>query len=350
MDFKNKKFYKDNNSQLLNKLNDLKKIIEIIDSNNEYYEKGFHIFEVCKNSEEFKSKYKLINEFGQDDLEFSQYIVRFEEIYNTLLKYENEGLINNINYVKNINHYLNNYEYAKKIIDAYISSDMSFNMYAFLEQTEINDTTFKSCLNTIKIIDPKLYQRYEEKAFGENYKLKYKANINALKNIECGIRTGGVLDGTEFDILEFWKRIPFKYSKGKKTDFLEFKKLNPYIYFHSNDFYKQIENFTRATMSSEESKTILKYMKDNNIKDYRYISADELRKKYSGTTTIINWDTKERKKFSSEDFENVIYYMKNNKYPFLIKVFTIAQQKYINGEINVEELKAEEKVKIAVKK
>lgn len=358
-----KNIYKNNEEQLAEKLKNIKAIIEIIDLDAKNYEKALHICKIYDSPEKFRKAFGLIKKFGEKDPMFMEYVPRIEEIYTILLDYQNKGIIDNVNYIIKMESYLNNFKYAKSIIEYYLSSEYKQDSVLF-EELGIDQNTFDFCIETIKNLDVNLINQFNEK----RKKQKYFANIYTFKNIAFGIRTGKLFDGTPFDLLEFWKLVPFKYSKGIKKDFDEFKALNPEIFFRSDNFYGQIENFTKATMP-DESKTILGYMKHNRIYSYRYVSEGQFRKLYSGISIIVNniygIPTKidcpdeaikkindnqadtivGRTTFTSDDANNVIEYMKLHKLPSLIEVFKLVQEKYVRGEINMtEELKkAQEK-------
>lgn len=209
---------------------------------------------------------------------------------------------------------------------------------------------------------PNIYTNIIEllKQFNEKRKKqKYYAIIYTFKNIAYGIKTGRLFDGTPFDLLEFWKLVPFKYSKGIKKDFDEFAEINPQIYFRANNFFGQVENFVNATMPNE-SKIILGYMRENHIYSYRYVSEKQIRKMYSGIEIIVNNiyglptrisnpeqalnkinnnqldSIANRDTFTSKDVDNVLEYMRLHKLPSLIEVFKLVQDKYIKSEINME--------------
>src|SRR5574344_41648 len=358
-----KNIYKNNEEQLAEKLKNIKAIIEIIDLDAKNYEKALQICKIYDSPEKFRKAFGLIKKFGEKDPMFMEYVPRIEEIYTILLDYQNKGIIDNVNYIIKMESYLNNFKYAKSIIEYYLSSEYKQDSVLF-EELGIDQNTFDFCIETIKNLDVNLINQFNEK----RKKQKYFANIYTFKNIAFGIRTGKLFDGTPFDLLEFWKLVPFKYSKGIKKDFDEFKALNPEIFFRSDNFYGQIENFTKATMP-DESKTILGYMKHNRIYSYRYVSEGQFRKLYSGISIIVNniygIPTKidcpdeaikkindnqadtivGRTTFTSDDANNVIEYMKLHKLPSLIEVFKLVQEKYVRGEINMtEELKkAQEK-------
>ncbi len=359
-----KNSYKNNNEQLAEKLNNIKTIIGIIDSEVKDYEKAFQICKIYSSPEKFRKAYGLIKKYGMKDSTFQEYVSRIEEIYTILLDYQDRGIIDDVNYIIRIEPYLNNYSYAKSIIEYYLSTDYKPD-FVFFEELGIDQDTFDFCLDTLRELDIELLKQFNEK----RKKQKYYANIYTFKNIAYGIKTGKLFDGTPFDLLEFWKLVPFKYSKGIKKDFDEFAKINPKIFFRSNNFFGQVENFINATMPNE-SKIILGYMRENHIYSYRYVSEEQFRKLYSGIEIIVNniygvptkIDNPEealskindnqtdsivgRTVFTSKDIDNVLEYMKLHKLPSLIEVFKLVQDKYIKGEINMEEEKNKKKASL----
>lgn len=356
--------YKNSDEQIAEKLSNLLSIISIIDSESKDYEKAYQICKIYKNAEAFRKAYGLILKFGKNDPMFNQYLEKIPQIYSQLLEYEKRDIIANVNYVINVEHYINNYKYAEFVIESFIASDHSYQMANFLEELGIDEEIFDYCLKTADELDQNLLDRYKQKK-EEDKKNRYLANIYTFKNLANGIRTGFLFDGTPFDELEFWKRVPFKYSHGIKTEFDEYSKINPNIFFRADNFFGQIENFTQATIPAE-SKTILGYMKSNGIYGYRYLSAEQFKKLYSGQPIVVKstagiqvriekpeealskilYTSSDSlpscESFGSEDADNVIKYMRINKLPSLTRVFTIVQQKYLNGEINMTEVNEQE--------
>ena len=74
--------YKNNEEQLKVKLENLKQLIIILDSNMENYEKIIELCRIYSTPEKFRSSYQLIYNKGQDDPRFKDYINRFIDIYN----------------------------------------------------------------------------------------------------------------------------------------------------------------------------------------------------------------------------------------------------------------------------
>ncbi|MFI3307401.1 MAG: hypothetical protein R3Y21_02420 [Mycoplasmatota bacterium] len=350
--------YRCTQEELNAKINILSEIIEKMNSDCNEHEKAYQVFKTYPTPDKFRSAHSLIVKFGKDDPKVNKYIDQITEIYKTLLDYEQRGILADISYAIKFDNYLNNYKFAKFIITTYINSGFSYSKRRFFDEMGIDENIFEYCLKTLEELDLNLLEQYKEKK-EKDKKQRYSANIYTFKNIAHGIKTGYLFSGKKFDLLEFWRLVPFKYSQGIKKEFDEYKIKNPAIY-SSDNFYTRIKSFTEATIPNE-SEIILSYMEKHKIYNYKYISEEEFIRLYLGQTLVTN--TKqgpssntndnspiEGKKFDLQDARAVINYINENRLPQLIEVYAIVQKRYIYGELTTtqESNKQQEKKKVLI--
>ena len=108
---------------------------------------------------------------------------------------------------------MQNYEYAKFAIGHYIESSESYKENVFLSELGLDKDTFNFCVSTIEVLDVDLYKLFLEKKELNN-KIRCVKNSETINNLANGINTGILSDGTQFDLLEFIIRIPFKRSNN----------------------------------------------------------------------------------------------------------------------------------------
>lgn len=246
--------------------------------------------------------------------------------------------------------YLYNLESAKKVILSYIQSEESYDISRFLKTLNITLDYFCFCVDTIKKNDITLNLEYEKKEKNNRMKSHYN-NIIVLKDIAFAIKNGFFMDGTEFNLLEFWKRIPFK-NRDFYEQISENMDINPLIKY-SPMFITRVNNFT-SVLLPEEGKVIANFAKNNKISQSTCITELELRYFCGGERRIIHENKDENGNvtgitdiiLNEEDLENMILYMRINDLPFLIQVFQLVEKKYINGDIDIAELKKQNAVKL----
>lgn len=341
------KRYRASERTLKEKLENLIEIIKIFNSNEDDYKKAYQFYNIYTTPEKFRNAYNLINKKGQNDPLFSQYIKYYETIYQILLDYEKRGLFENLKRTKSTEPHLNRYEKAEEVILCYMESNPFYNTYDFLKEMEITKKELDSYLKTLKVLNPKLLEAYKTKK-AENIIKRYNKNLYDCMDIANGIRTGKLFDGTPFDILEFWKRIPFKLDDGTRNEFKEYNELNNNIAW-GNNCIRRVDNFTRSIIP-RDNQTILNYAKSNNLHKANYITENYLIYKHETTTKLRKYivDETGNKSITSDitltgdDYNNMIKYIIINEYPLIHEVLQIVEKKYLNGEIDLEELDNQE--------
>lgn len=309
--------YKCTLEEIALRLKKLNIVSEIINSNDSDYNKVEKILSCFKSSEEFRKSYKLLLKHGKNDDRLNiarDNLDNCDFIYSKLKEYESKDIFDSVKYILSIDHYIKNYKYASFIIKNYIESQESYKESEFLSTVGLDKESFDYCVKVIEELDIDLYKQFlKKKEFNnEIYRVKNSETISDLVN---GITTGFLTDGTKFDLLEFIKRVPFK-------------KNNKFLF------------------------TLIQFMKDNNIDGIdtirKYVTNNFLNT--SGTFDILNlkdiYNTKvwiNNVELTNDDNNTIIDYLKVNEIPLVYKTYTFARTKYLNGEINIEELKEKKK-------
>ena len=295
--------YKNTEEQLKVKLENLKQLILILDSDKENYEKIIELCRIYSTPEKFRSSYQLIYNKRQDDPRFKDYINRFIDIYNFYLACQSNELLDNAKYILSIEGYLEDYEIAESIIIDYIMCEDSYRFSEFLINHGINDKIFERYTKIIATINARLYDEFLER-FEENKKLRFISNRETIKELAKEIKE------EEIEVLEFLRRIPFITSRTFVNKLMEFMKRNNSI---------------------EEYNAIMSYMAKNRLFDKnltKQLAIEELYKE----RTIING-----REITKEDNDIILEYMKENKYPTIRKVYILIRKKYLNGELILKE-------------
>ena len=241
-------------------------------------------------------------------------------VYSKLKEYEENGLIDNIKFINDNSQLINNYENAKKIINHYIDDPDSYNHENFFASLSIDKEKFVFCLKTIKAFDSNLYKKYQEKK-ELNKKVRYVKSKETIIDLVIAIKTGSFKDGTPFDLLEFVKKVPFKYD---------------------HDFFDSITEFMKRNCTKEEYFIMTKYLYDNKFKNKKVFEPLNLNTVYN-TKTIIKG-----RELTREDKDTIIEYLKVNSIPVISKTYYVAKFKYVDGKIT-KELVEQEKAKKFVK-
>jgi len=304
--------YKNTEEQLKVKLENLKQLILIIDSDMENYEKILELCRIYSTPEKFRSAYQLIYNKGQNDPDFKDYISRFIDIYNFYLACQSNELLDNAKYILSIEGYLEDYEKAESIIIDYIMSEYSYRFSEFLISHGINDKMFERYTRIIETINVRLYDKYLNR-FEENKKLRFISNRETIKELAKEIKE------EELEVLEFLRRIPFITSRTFVNKLMEFMKRNNSI---------------------EEYNTIMSYMAKNRLFDKNLTKQLDIEELYK-EITIING-----REITKEDNDIIINFMRENRYPMIRKSYVLIRKEYLNGNLNLDKKKSLEKVKI----
>ena len=220
---------------------------------------------------------------------------------------EAKGIIDNVRYVLSIQDYLQNYKYAKFAIGHYIESSESYKESEFLSELGLDKDTFNFCVSTIEELDVDLYRQFLEKKEINN-KIRCVKNAETITNLANGINTGILSDGTQFDLLEFTKRIPFKKSNNFTVVLIDFMKRN----------------------NPQDMNTIIRYIYGNGLNTPSAFAPLDLKGIYTTKTTINGVE------ITNTDNDIIIDYLTVNNIPLIHKTYVLARTKYLNGEITAE--------------
>lgn len=241
----------------------------------------------------------------------------------------------------------------------------------FFHLKGIYEGEFKAAVEAVKNTDPYLYQKYEER-MENDYEIRFNAVVNRFREIAKGIETGFLSDGKKFDVLEFWRLVPFMYSKGAKRDWNHFEKFVPFLDYYPSDQYpgafrRKISHFLKAALP-EKYNVIMDYIKDNGIYSYTYMSYRSYRKIHNGGSVRFRgltfssdsnnvfedayangWYGKKydgtKKMYDNYYINNkiqkaIIKEMRERKLPRLLEVYSLLEEKYIkefnNGQTLIE--------------
>ena len=149
------------------------------------------------------------------------------------------------------------------IIEHYIESSESYKESEFLTELGLDKDTFNFCIQTIEELDVDLYRQFLEKKELNN-KIRCVKNAEIITNLANGINTGILSDGTQFDLSEFTKRIPFKKSNNFVSTLIDFMKRN----------------------NPDDMNTIIKYIYSNGLNTPDAFAPLDMKGIYQVKTTI----------------------------------------------------------------
>ena len=294
-------------------LHRLKKVIKIYNSDLSIYTKLDKISKIFENHKElWESYYDLIIPFLD-----TKFINDLNKIY-IFLKSNSEEL-SFINYYSNIVKKNINYDYAKFIIELYLKENVSYNLEDFLYNIGINNKVFNYCIDTICEFDYDLYSKFIRiKNYNDLLEIEFKKNT--IKDLVFALNTGKYPDNIEFSVVEFFKRIPFKYSRNFYNDLLKFIKT------HMPEYEEIIYNFLKTNHFQKKDTT-------------KEINVDEL---MDSCFSIGG------KSISKEEKLMILTYMQENELPMFNIVFYDILLKHRHNKINLNVIKKIKKNKILI--
>ena len=309
-----KDFYRCSLKEFNDKITRIEKIYDTCFSDISKEEKAKIIFGFYDDVNALKYDYLLFVKYGIGDRRLDRIkhiLLNFDKIIEVYTILEKEpNLKSNVLYRKNIeNHleqtkYLDNYLYAKYVIELFISDD-SLSKNEFYQKLEIDNMTFNYCVELIKFLDIELYKKYEQTILDNsiNKNNRIKTNIDEIVN--------RVNTDVSFSILDFYKLVPFK----------------EYEY----NFVPSLLNFIISNygFGSITYCTILNYLYRNGINNCSYVTEESLNSK----TMIISGV-----KITPYIINIIFRYMKLNDLPYISNVYDIVLRMYIDNKIDVSEL------------
>lgn len=232
-----------------------------------------------------------------------------------------------IKYFEEVKEYIKYYDYAKFIINKYIEDESNYMFDNFLESVGINRTIFNYCTKVVEELDVDLYKKYEI-VHKENIIRKYIEYKENLENIIIGIKTGKLIDGKNFDLVSFWKNIPFTDSKVAVEEFKDFKTIEEDLELRAPGYLQKIRNFVKITIPAGLP-TLNQFIFENKISvNIRKVDLEKL----NSYRSIVNG-----KEITKDDNNKIINYMINNNIPLIESAYVAVRNKYLNNELNLEE-------------
>lgn len=293
----------------------INEVASIFNSGDTDYNKVEKLLSLFESSEDFRKSYSLFIKFGKNDVRLNSArtaLDNFDLLLTKFREYEEKGIVDNVRYVLSIKDYLQNYDYARFALSHYINSSESYKESEFLKELGLDKDTFDFCVQTIEELDVDLYSKYTEKR-ELNKKIRCVKNSETIANLAIGINTGLLSDGTPFDLLEFVKRIPFKYS---------------------NDFLNTLADFMKRN-NSQDFNVIMSYIYSNKLNTPSVFAPLDIKGLYTTKTTVNGIE------ITNEDNDVIIDYLKVNNIPVISKTYILARTKYLNGEFTSESVRVQ---------
>lgn len=309
--------YKCTLEEIALRIKKLNSVYDIINSDNTDYAKAEQLLSLFKSAEEFRKTYSLYKKYGKKDERLSsarEALDNIDTLYSKFKEYEEKDIIGSVRYLLSIENYIQYYDYAEFAITYYINSSESYKEYDFLATLGIDKETLEFCASVIEELNVDLYKQFLEKK-EQNNKIRCIKNTKTITDLANGIETGVLSDGSQFDLLEFTKRIPFKRNQNFEFALIDFMKRN----------------------NPNEMKTILKYIYSNGLNMVYAFEPLDIKSLYSAKFTVNGIE------ITNEDNDIIIDYLKVNNIPLISKNYVLARTKYLNGEITkqmVEEKKS----------
>lgn len=282
------------------------KLSQILKSKLSEYQKAMNIFELYKDSEIFRRSYSLFLKNGTNDPKLDNIKEELKNIdyyYAKIKEYERLGYLAEYRYYQKTTTYRQNYAYAKYITNEYINTN-SFNLSDFLEYYGLDKKAFDFCISTIKELDVDLYKKYQEKQ-QTNDKTLLLSNIEIFKDIEYGINTGYLKDGTKFNEYEFFKRLPIAVNGALYSNLIKYFSTNKIKKFNTIILYIYHNNFQRI----EVTKTL---------------DLEQILVKYNNNPTL-----------DLSIISTILSYLELNKVPINKITYKYAKKMYLNNEFNI---------------
>lgn len=324
-------------------INKIIEVVRIFRSNKTEEEKIQEIKQIYINSTELLNTYiEFIIPLANNSI-----INELHQIYMAMKKYDNniikskeiEKSQNLIEYFNNRRMFFENYNYSRYIVTEYINDDSAYMIDEFLDRYGINRKIFDKCVRVLEELDVDLYNRYifKEK---DNITRKYMEYREIFEDIIHGIKTNKLNDGTDFDIIEFWKRVPFINSKIATYEFADFKKIDSNLDSKSQGFKHKVKSFVEITQPKETElikEFLIKHKIGTGIIKLDLINLNSNPYKIADISLTVN------------EINKIVNYMISNDIPLIRNAYIAVVEKYLNNGINIEDIKNAEKTKMLKK-
>lgn len=298
--FKEGELVMENKASINNRKEKLEKMMAIYNSDSPMDVKISEMTKLYENPFAFLKSFNYFIKLSSDKPSLIKKFNPCEEIYSFYQKAYDEGLVRDVLYYNKYKNYFANYDYARFILSEYVKSPDSFDTCKWLDEYGLDSDTLDYCAGVIEELDSSLFDEYSSKV-ALNSKVRATIAKDKLDNIISGIETGYLLDGSEFNEIEFFKLLPFYNKESAKEISSDFgivssvaevwdrlrvlvRELYPeslgkfYSYtnarrinnralesFNIDDIYNTFVSVNGRVVTDEEKTEILKYMEENSI-------------------------------------------------------------------------------------
>lgn len=299
-------------SKSLNDLSDLYNIIILDTDEKSKIEAVYNFFEK-KDIDSFFQRFILLKNLSvfDENEETKRYVQMLDFVYNfvrqnltnkTIEEFKNRAAEDNL-----YNKYIRTN--AHQYIRAFIDGDDKYDLFKFCRNNCITIYGFKYRLKLVKDCEPDLYKEYTE-VIDSIQKDRFVANCKVLESLardidECESK------GSNFDIIEFYTRVPFKSDK--------------------ENFGKKLKYFLSSMDNKKATYTLYKYIGKNKIDKIYFTSKDNELKKLSQSEISYG-----EKKYTPEIVEKVFKYMDIMGYPYLSRIYDKLMVNYMTGNLDID--------------
>lgn len=223
------------------------------------------------------------------------------------------------------------------VMEAYISDPKAYDIDGFCTKYRVTRSQLASRVKSSKTSHPELYKNFNEARNANKIKFRRILESN-IDKIAYGILTGQTVEGNEFNVLEFYKLLPFigkdfyaemRYLMNDFDDLKEFQKVRQSYCSTKKELgdftpcsYSDNFNVFVQTLRPTFANIISQYMAENKIRSVNPIHRVSFINgcKNSPLSTI-----------SEEECLQIFAYMDENNYPCILEVFDRLKEEKVNS-------------------
>ena len=286
----------------------LDKMIQIFDSQTSDENKVKQMHEIFLTPQDFFDRYKDLYPYFMD----TERMKKFADIYAFMNEKKNTFNYEKCNYFDSIKPELELYPEALRVLKKFLVSPC-YTISLFCKEENISLHIFDRYIEVIKLLKPDLYitvmeKKIEKAELGkQKQKEQFAANSTMILEIINGIMECQE-NGEDYDLLEFYKKVPFKYSKenfmAEVFDFVN-RNMPHYSQILVNYVYKHKMNYKTKIIP-------IQYFKINDPKAKMFYGDVEI-------TKDINMA--------------LIDYLYQNGYPACENTLRIVRRRFAEGEL-----------------
>lgn len=317
------------------KIEKLRQAIEIIKSNHKApiisndvvdFDQVYALYKLFPNSTEFSKRFTIVKNLGMDDPRISDCYSWIDTVYNVLKRYDELGFDEVAKAIKGFERDLPAFEEAREKVAGYVETERCYQT-DILDELNIEQKVLDRYANKMKYKYPKLFLEYTTRV-QENKLECYYNDIARFEDIAKAIEKGYFDDGTELNVLEFWRRTPLKKDSNDTMNL--YNQINPSIKGWCKNFRSRVEIFTKATLSEEQHNLIMNYMYSNGIYNTNRLTEHDIRYRYGRMRIFLGVE------LTDEDFEYMIKYIKVSGLYFSYDIYLKVLDEYLNGRLTKE--------------